>query len=392
MMKRRLQLIDRYQPTELLKYAGLIVWFSTLLLVAVAPLLNSERPLSSSTVGALWLSQLIFGAAYWHEVQRLRAPARPGYPSVGLFVMTLCALAMTWFSRGGGLGGILLMVVGSLLPWLVGQRLGLAWIVIQSWMHGLAVRTNPQFQTLDAIVIGVIFLGLGLFAYIASFVAMRHAQARDELRKVNSELRATQALLAENTRIAERVRIARELHDLVGHHLTALSLNLEVAAHLCEGKAQEHVQQAKTIAKLLLSDVREVVSELRTSDSVDLGESLRALIEGVPKPEIHLQLPPGLAAVDPRQAQVLLRCVQEIITNTVRHAQASHLWLQLEHSEQGLVLSARDDGRGTDQTAPGNGLRGMAERLKQLGGRLEINTRVGEGFAVTAILPLEARA
>jgi len=243
---------------------------------------------------------------------------------------------------------------------------------------------------LDAVILAATFMGIALFAFMASLVAMRHAKARDELRKVNSELRATQALLAENTRIAERVRIARELHDLVGHHLTALTLNLEVADHLCSGKAQEHVQQAKAIAKLLLSDVREVVSELRTSDSVDLAAALQALIEGVPQPSIHLDLPERLNVVDPRQAQVLLRCAQEVITNAVRHAQASNLWLVLAQSEEGLVLSAYDDGRGAGNAEPGNGLRGMAERLSQLGGRLEVNHENQQGFAVTAVLPNSA--
>lgn len=389
-MKRRLQIIEKYQPTELLKYAGLVVWFSTCIVVALAPVSLDEQ-LPDLNVGALWIAEIIFGSLYWHEVQRLKTPARPGMPSIGLVVMVICAVFTTYISRGGGLGGILLMVVASLLPWLLSLTMGLAWVVLQSIGLGIVISQHPNLDMLDTFTATGIFLGLALFAYIASLVAMRHASARDELRKVNSELRATQALLAENTRIAERVRIARELHDLVGHHLTALSLNLEVAAHLCEGKANEHVQQAKTIAKLLLSDVREVVSELRTSDHVDLAEALNTLIEGVPKPEIRLKLPVQLAAVDPRQAQVLLRCAQEIITNTVRHADASHLWLQLEQTNEGLILSARDDGRGAEQAQAGNGLKGMAERLKQLGGSLDIKTKAGDGFAITAILPLEAR-
>lgn len=392
MMRRRLLFIGQYQPTELLKYAGLVVWLSTLLIVVLAPLMSMDDPLPSSHVAALWVGQLIFGALYWQEVQGLRTPPRPSLPSLALVVMTVTAIGMTWMSRGGGIGGILLMVVASLLPWRVTPRIGLVWIAGQSIIFGLAVQVHPKISLIDSIMVSAIFLGLALFAYMASLVAMRHAQARDELRKVNSELRATQALLAENTRIAERVRIARELHDLVGHHLTALTLNLEVAGHLSEGKALEHVQQAKTIAKLLLSDVREVVSELRTSDSVDLAEALQALVEGVPRPRIHLKLPPGLTAVDPRQAQVLLRCAQEIITNTVRHAQAGHLWLQLEETSQGLILSARDDGQGTAEAKQGNGLRGMAERLAQLGGHLEIDSQSGAGFSITAMLPREAQA
>lgn len=398
MMKRRLQFIERYQPTELLKYAGLLVWFSTLLVVALAPVLLKDARLPESYILGLWMTEVIFGSVYWHEVKQLRSPLRASWPSMSLFLMALCAMGVTWFSRGGGIGGILLMVVASLLPWQVSIRAGLVFIFAQSvclWLTFYSIDTlmeSSHLTMLDFTISSIIFLGLSFFAYTASFVAMRHSAARDELRKVNSELRATQSLLAENTRIAERVRIARELHDLVGHHLTALTLNLEVAAHLTEGKSNEHVQQAKAIAKLLLSDVREVVSELRTSDCVDLADALRTLIEGVPKPHIELILPPGLSAVDPRQAQVLLRCAQEIITNTVRHAQATHLWLQLEQTDKGLVLSARDDGRGTDETEAGNGLRGMSERLKQLGGCLEITTKAGAGFAVTATLPLEARA
>ena len=74
------------------------------------------------------------------------------------------------------------------------------------------------------------------------------AQAREEQRRLNAELRATRALLAESTRINERTRISRELHDLLGHHLTALSLNLEVASHVTEGKAQELKGEAQQVA------------------------------------------------------------------------------------------------------------------------------------------------
>ena len=109
----------------------------------------------------------------------------------------------------------------------------------------------------------LLYAGFSGFVFVTSLVARQQAQAREEQRRLNAELRATRALLAESARINERTRISRELHDLLGHHLTALSLNLEVAGHLVEGKAQEHVNQAHTLAKLLLSDVREAVSQLR---------------------------------------------------------------------------------------------------------------------------------
>ena len=98
-----------------------------------------------------------------------------------------------------------------------------------------------------------------------------------------------------------------------------------------------------------------------------------------------------MVLTDPRRAQVLLRCTQEIITNSVRHAQASNLWIKVHSGTDGLKLSARDDGRGVSQLRTGNGLDGMSERLRQLGGKLEIESKPGAGFALYAWLPLEAR-
>jgi signal transduction histidine kinase len=195
--------------------------------------------------------------------------------------------------------------------------------------------------------------------------------------------------LAESSRLTERTRISRELHDLLGHHLTALSLNLEVASHLSEGRTQEHVRQAQSLAKLLLTDVREAVSQLREDDAIDLTEALNALVEGVPSLDIQLSVPAQFAVPDPARAQVLLRCAQEMITNAVRHAGARTLWLTVEHRDGGIAISARDDGRGADQVSSGNGLRGMRERLNQFGGRLEVRTARNKGFALDAWLPQE---
>ena len=225
---------------------------------------------------------------------------------------------------------------------------------------------------------------------VTGLVARQQAQAREEQRRLNAELRATRALLAESSRMSERLRISRELHDLLGHHLTALSLNLEVAGHLAEGKALDHVRQSHTLAKLLLTDVREAVSEMREERGIDLTNALRVLVEGVPALNVALDLPDRLQIEDPERAQVLLRCAQEIITNCVRHAGASHLTLRLTQDETGIVLAAKDNGRGCEQAVPGNGLRGMRERLSAYGGQVDIITAPGQGFSLTVRIPLEA--
>ena len=109
----------------------------------------------------------------------------------------------------------------------------------------------------------------------------------------------------------------------------------------------------------------------------------------MPAPKIRLDLPAEEVMTEPQRAQVLLRCVQEMITNSVRHAQADNLWIRLSIRGDGLAISARDDGIGADKVAVGYGLKGMAERLKQLGGKLEIESEPGAGFALHAWLPMK---
>ena len=139
-----------------------------------------------------------------------------------------------------------------------------------------------------------------------------------------------------------------------------------------------------------LSDlVREVVSEMRLDDKVDLAAALRELVSGMPEPRIHLDLPLEEAPTDPVRAQVLLRCAQEMITNSVKHARADNLWIGLVHDENGVALTARDDGKGVKEVELGNGLSGMSERLSQLAGELDIESKPGAGFRLYAWVPIE---
>lgn len=382
---KRLQ--ARNRPIDLLRYAGLFAW-----LCAAIPLVLMRvwytQPLDNEQYTAWWILHLVFGFTYWNQVRALPVRTSLAHRLLIVSVLTVSALGVS-LTAETSLGGILLLIVAGLLPWILPVGLAIGWLLGQHLLLVLVIYTIPDIALADAILTGGLFLGISLFAFMTGIVALRQHAARDELRKVNSELRATQALLADNTRIAERVRIARELHDLVGHHLTALTLNLEVATHLVEGKALEHVQQAHSLAKLLLADVREVVSEMRENDTVDLAAALRTLTGGTPEPEIHLDLPDGLRLNDPQRAQVLLRCTQEIITNCVRHAEADNLWIRVVQDDNGITLNARDDGRGVGAVESGNGLNGMDERLRQLGGALTIDTSPGAGFSLRAWLPQE---
>jgi len=378
---------SKHRPIELLRYAGLLTW-----LCASIPLFLMtywyEHPLGMNQYAAWWVLHLAFGLTYWNQVRALPVRSDLSNRLVTVGVLTACALGISMMAETS-LGGILLLIVAGLLPWMLPAAPAMAWLIGQNVLLVMVISRIPDIPFSDAALTGGLFLGISLFAFMSGVVALRQHIARDALRKVNSELLATQALLADNTRIAERVRIARELHDLVGHHLTALTLNLEVATHLADGKALEHVQQAHSLAKLLLADVREVVNDMRVDDKVDLAAALRTLVGGVPEPVIHLDLPSELSMTDPRRAQVMLRCAQEIITNSVRHAQAKNLWISLVQDIDGVALTAHDDGRGVATVEAGNGLNGMSERLRQVGGELKIETSPGAGFSLQAWIPME---
>ncbi len=378
----------RWNHIDLLRYAGLFTY-----LCVGLPMLQQFWLPDVETDGfelrGWWASYLAFGASYWLVTRDLgtRRPSRWRLPL--LLVMNLASLGINYFSESG-LAGILLVVISGVLPWMMPLRYAIAWAVLSSVSIIPTLANLPGWTLLQAGLQSALYLGFSSFTFVTALVAKGQAEAREEQRRLNAELRATRELLAESSRMGERVRISRELHDLLGHHLTALSLNLEVASHIVEGPARERVRQAQTLAKLLLADVREAVSQLRHAEAIDLRKALATLTEGVPGLRIHLDMPEQFAVDDPQRAQVLLRCAQETITNAVRHAGAVNLWLRfVRDSSNVLHMHAHDDGVGSDKLVQGNGLIGMRERLARFGGRLDVSSGAGRGFVLEAMLPLE---
>jgi signal transduction histidine kinase len=231
------------------------------------------------------------------------------------------------------------------------------------------------------------WLGFQIFAILLTEVARSEAAGRQALRDRNIELLGARQLLAERTRAAERLRVARDLHDGLGHHLTALSLNLEAASHLATGDAREHLQRAQAVTRDLLADVRSTVSGMR-DERFDPMPAIRTLVEAIETPAIHVSGPESLTVPSQPLAETLMRLVQEIVTNALRHAEARNLWISVTRSPAGIDVAGRDDGCGADEWRDGNGLRGMRERLSLVGGSLQVRTGPGTGFEIQAHIPL----
>jgi len=386
-------MLGRLSHTNLLRYAGLYTWA----LVGLPIILNiwflpPSRGVDGNGVHVPMtaLTYFGFGACYWLATSSLGSGGRRevAWHALLLLAMNAAAIGVGFYTQTG-LGAVLLMIMAGVLPWLAGIRVAVLWLVAAHVALVPSFMARDDFNFWESLLQSLFYVGFSAFVMTTAYVARQQAQARDEQRRLNAELRATRALLAESARVNERTRISRELHDLLGHHLTALSLNLEVASHMTEGRAQEHVRQAHTLAKLLLTDVREAVSQLRdASGGIDLAAALQPLADHVPSLDITLDVQSPLAVDDPERAHVMLRCTQEIITNAVRHAGARQLRIRVWREPGALMLDAQDDGQGADGLVPGNGLRGMRERIQQCGGTLEIQTRRGEGFRLRLSIPV----
>ncbi len=375
----------RINSIALLRYAGLFTWAC----VGLPLIVDADQQIGRGHYWAWLAAYLAFGLAYWLVSRQINRRTPAILRLVLLTVMALTPAAISHFSQTG-LSGVLLLVSAGVLPWLLPVLAGIAWLVTQSLLLVPVFAIREDYTVLLAFLQVALFFGYSSFTFVTSLVAKRQSEARDELRRLNSELRATRMLLAESSRANERLRISRELHDLMGHHLTALSLNLEVARHQTTGNAQAHVRQAQSLARLLLADVREVVSTLRQEVAVDLGQALARLVEGFPGVKVRLTLPEDVTVHDTERAQVLLRVAQEAITNAVRHGKAANIWIEFARQADGsLLVQARDDGAGCATPQAGNGLTGMAERLARFGGTLDFTSAPGEGFRLRAILPTE---
>lgn len=275
-------------------------------------------------------------------------------------------------------------------------------LVVVAWQFALLVEARVAFtvaavevallaaipcsnQT-ETVVVAVTCAGFQLFAVSAAQLVRNEMAARNELMRANAELEAAYALLDESARNGERLRIARDLHDVMGHTLTTLAVHLDVAERLVSGQAKEHLDCARAASSQLLEQVRSLVSRVR-GQPLDLEVVLKELADRARGVSVNLRVSPEVSISDPAQAEAIVRCVQEAITNAIRHARAEELSIELKRDGQGpIVITAEDNGRG-GPFRMGHGLTGMRERFELLGGSLAVSSTAGAGFALRATLP-----
>jgi signal transduction histidine kinase len=249
-------------------------------------------------------------------------------------------------------------------------------------------------------MIGVLFYAAAFILSAAFGYALRQAEiARRKNEELLEELNTTQRQLQDMAVTEERTRMAREMHDSLGHRLTVSIVQLEGAQRLIPTdpeRAARMIGAMRDEMKEALAELRRTVSALRNpiADDLPLDIALSTLSRtfqqntGIPT---HFSISPGFPGLPETHRLALYRAAQEALTNIQRHAMAHNAWLELNLDDQMITLVMEDDGKGIDPpqvNGTGTGLLGLRERAAQLGGEMQLSERHGGGTQLIFSLPL----
>lgn len=279
-------------------------------------------------------------------------------------------------------------------------RAALPWVALftaVTFVGGLYVIGRPGLLAVVATAGGnAIFAGLAAAVRQTQLANRRVHGLLQEVREAHERLRALTEATQQLAVAQERERIAREMHDALGHRLTVAVVQLEGARRLIPTAPERAAGMVDTMRDQLkegLAELRETVAALRSPVRATLTSSLERLataFEAATGIEVRVELPEVLPELDQGQHHALYRVAQEGLTNVQRHAGASTVWLSIEATPHALTLWVADDGRGyPHEVAQGRfGLEGIAERIAALEGRMELGARPGGGARLGVHLPL----
>lgn len=316
-----------------------------------------------------------------------------------LSALTVLAFLALYFSAWRRRGGVALAHVLGLVA------LGAAWTPYNAgastlFIYGasFAYRVGPPRKSFP-LVLGIVMFA-ALVAVIGKpalpywlpgiFISLMIGGVNiyfAERERHNAELRLNQAEVRRLARTAERERIARDLHDVLGHTLSLITVKSELAGRLLDrdpARARSELQSIEQTARRALADVRGAISGLHEQRLEDALEQARLSLRAADV-ELKLDCDDSLAP-DPRTQAMLALVIREAVTNILRHAGARNCWMRLTRDEHGVLrLEIEDDGRG-GLRPDGGGVQGMRARIESLGGELQIGQ--GPGTRLIAHVPL----
>jgi signal transduction histidine kinase len=381
------------RPADIATLAVVVTGFVSM--VASAATMQPYTPGELGLLAGLCGLYLWLGVYGWALCERMcSSPLTLGYFGAQF------ALALLIGVVGRGSGGFWILM----FP-LAGQSTTLTW----PWTLGVCAAILAAFAGQVGLVTGdwalaaqstVTFLAGLVFVVVVTKLAVRESVARAEVERLAVELRAYAAQAEELATARERNRLAREIHDTLGHYLTIINIQLEAARTVLDTdrpRVLEALGTAQSLARDGLSEVRRSVAALRASpvENRPLSEAIARLVDearaaGIPT-ELALTGEPRQLA--PQAELALYRAAQEGLTNVRKHAGGgAHAVLSLAYGPDGNVrLTVSDNGSGVDTVGAngqvGFGLLGVRERVALLGGQMAVRSAPGEGFTLEVLVP-----
>lgn len=328
------------------------------------------------TLRWLWLTLLTYPIFILLYALAVVAPRRQAWRyAIGMIVMS--ALLLRWYPSGFNyfvFGCVMLRTRESAS---LARYLALLWS-INAVFVAAALWVGYPWQSI--IWMPAVTTVIGVIVRVE-----RRGQQKDaELLLSHAEVRRLAAT-------AERERIGRDLHDLLGHTLSLITLKLELSRKLFDRDAEasrRELLEAERVARHALAEVRSAVTGIRATDLAAELAAARLMLESSC---VHLDYEAVPGDLDRESERTLALVLREAVTNVARHAHADRVKVAFEHDADGVMLRIEDDGRG-GITADGNGLAGMRERVADLGGTLQIDSPKGGGTRVRVRIPSRAPA
>jgi signal transduction histidine kinase len=367
--------------------------YASAFLVVGFPLVTTR----SVVVVGLGLLFVLLGVRGYELTWRIHPPVGP---LVYFLVQSFLAGLIIYLSEAAGLMALLVLPITAQAAGDLSRRWTVA--VCALALAALAVPVWLIADLVSALGAGVSILVGIVFTVTFTDIAVSEARARQEverlaaeLREANQRLREYAAQAEELATMKERNRLAREIHDTLGHHLTAVNVQLEAARAVLDAdpeRARQAVENAQAMTRQGLAEVRSSVAALRASpvERRPLPEAISDLVDELDASGLIAEFaltgePRELA---PEAKLALYRAAQEGLTNVRRHARASWARVELDYEDSARVrLIVEDNGVGSGSVEGGFGLLGVEERIRLLDGGVRTETAPREGFTLTVEVP-----
>ena len=320
---------------------------------------------------------------------------RPALARWGLWLLFPLAAAFNIMFHGTNVGGgVVWIYVSSAVGWAVQERRRAVRAVFGVAACYLLVGWLGHDDISDMLItlIPIVFVGITMSGIRVQM-------------KLMWELRQAREEVAKHAASEERLRLARDMHDLTGQSLSMITLKSELATRLLErlpagpdrDRVADEIQQVAAVSRQTLHDIREAISGYRRPTlAIEIITARTALDSAGIAPHDDPELALLSGTFDPDAEAALAWCLREAVTNVIRHSGAKNCFITLSRGDGSLSLQVRDDGRGCsaedppgtdDNSGNGTGLHGMSERLCAVGGSLEL--RPGpSGFCLVATVPV----